>query len=541
MGKYLNSRVPYESFKSIAESRYFVDKSSLLRELFPAVGLEERFFCITRPRRFGKSVMANMTAAFFSRAVKAERLFAGLAAADDVNYQKHLNKHNVISIDFSRIPKECTDYAGYIGRIEEGISRDLAEAYPQCSLQEDEAVWDNLSEIFEETGQKFIFVIDEWDAPFHMSFVTNENRKQYLMFLKSLLKGQAYVELAYMTGVLPIAKYSSGSELNSFLEYDMAKSIRFGAYFGFLDAEVDQLYEKYMLNAEAAGFQAAVSREALAQWYDGYYSASGEKLYNPRSVVYALTNNQLGNYWTSSGPYDEIFYYIKNNTQEIRDDLVWMVSGAGVEGRMLGYAATAAELNTKDQIYSAMAVYGLLTYEKESGRFFIPNKELMDQFDEMLLSNESLGYVNRLAKASEEMLKATLLGDTQKMAEILKYAHDTESPVFSFNNENELAAVVNLVYLAARDKYRIEREDKAGEGYVDFIFYPQRHEAECIILELKVNALPQEALRQIKDRKYALRFKGKLGERQKYTGRILAVGISYNKKTKEHFCKVETL
>lgn len=165
----------------------------------------------------------------------------------------------------------------------------------------------------------------------------------------------------------------------------------------------------------------------------------------------------------------------------------------------------------------------------------------MDQFDEMLLSNESLGYVNRLAKASEEMLKATLLGDTQKMAEILKYAHDTESPVFSYNNENELAAVVNLVYLAARDKYRIEREDKAGEGYVDFIFYPQRHEAECIILELKVNALPQEALRQIKDRKYALRFKGKLGERQKYTGRILAVGISYNKKTKEHFCKVETL
>lgn len=139
------------------------------------------------------------------------------------------------------------------------------------------------------------------------------------------------------------------------------------------------------------------------------------------------------------------------------------------------------------------------------------------------------------------MLKATLSGDTKTMSAILKYAHDTESPILSYNNEIELSAVVNLVYLSARDKYRIEREDKAGEGYVDFIFYPERKGQDAVILELKIDSTPEEAIGQIKEKRYALRFRGKLGEKAKYTGRVLAVGITYNRKTKEHFCKVEAL
>ena len=180
-----------------------------------------------------------------------------------------------------------------------------------------------------------------------------------------------------------------------------------------------------------------------------------------------------------------------------------------------------------------------MTYE--DGAVSVPNKELMDKFDELLLTNHNLGYIYSLAKESEKMLKATLAGDTGTMCKILKFAHDTESPIFSYNSEIELSAVVNLVYLAARDKYRIEREDKAGEGYVDFIFYPERKSADALILELKIDSMPEEAIQQIKDKNYALRFVGKIGETPKYTGRILAVGISYDRKTKEHFCKIEVL
>ncbi len=199
----------------------------------------------------------------------------------------------------------------------------------------------------------------------------------------------------------------------------------------------------------------------------------------------------------------------------------------------------AMELNTKDEIYSAMVIYGLLTYR--NGAVFIPNKELMGRFKELLMNKESMGYVYRLANESKKMLAATLCADTQTMAEILESAHNTESPVLSYNSEIELSAVVNLVYLAARDRYRVEREDKAGKGYVDFIFYPERKNADAFILELKVDSTPEKAVRQIKDKNYVLRFQGKIGEKPKYTGRILAVGISYSTKTKEHSCRVEVL
>ncbi len=317
----------------------------------------------------------------------------------------------------------------------------------------------------------------------------------------------------------------------------MAVSERYGTYFGFLEAEVDSLFHIYRQTAK----NPRITREELKRWYDGYQTASGERLYNPRSVVCALTDNQLRNYWTSSGPYDEIFYYIKNNIEDIREELVLMVSGERVKSAVQEYAATATELASRSQIYSAMVVYGLLAYDAETGEVMIPNKELMDRFNELLLSKDSLGYVYKLAKESERMLKATLWGDTETMIQILKFAHDTESPILSYNSEIELSAVVNLVYLSARDRYRVEREDKAGEGYVDFIFYPQRQGDENIILELKVDATPEEAIRQIKEKNYALRFQGKLGEKPKYTGRVLAVGISYSRKTKEHACRVEAL
>jgi len=536
MGRYLNSRVPFEAYKEIARTRFFVDKSLLLEDILNAVQVDgQKFLCITRPRRFGKSVMANMVAAFLGKAAEAETVFGQLKIAASEEYHTHRNQYSVIYIDFSEIPEKCVSYNEYISRILEGLKQDLSEEFPFLAVDTKQAVWDILTDIFQKTGERFVFVMDEWDAIFHMSFFTESDKKDYLLFLKSLLKGKMYVKLAYMTGVLPVAKYSSGSELNMFVEYDMTVMERFSDYFGFTEKEVDRLFDIYLKTTKGP----KVTREELRMWYDGYHTAAGERMYNPRSVVCALTNNQLANYWTSSGPYDEIFFYVRNNIDDIRDDLVLMVAGEGVEAEIQNYSAAAMELNTKNEIYSAMVTYGLLTYM--DGQVFIPNKELMDKFRELLMNKESLGYVYRLANESKKMLEATLRGDTDSMAEILEFAHNTESPIFSYNSEIELSAVVNLVYLAARDKYRVEREDKAGIGYVDFIFYPERRNADAIILELKVDSTPDDAIQQIKDRDYALRFRGKLGEKPRYTGRILAVGIGYSKKTKKHSCKVETL
>lgn len=536
MGLFLNTLSPLMLYEEMVKSTYFVDKSVFISQLLQRVGTSNKYVCLTRPRRFGKTVMANMLGAFFTKTANSSDLFASLKIAEDKHAMQHINQYNVIYIDFSRVGSESNSYANYIDNIIAILKNDLQNAYPDVAYRVGSSVAEDLERITAATGERFIFIFDEWDAIFHASFITEADRKKYLMFLKDLLKDRAYVYLAYMTGVLPISKYTSGSELNSFAEYNMATMVMYSDIFGFSDAEVDELYAKYLeLTASPK-----VTREGLKIWYDGYHTAAGNLLYNPRSVVLALQNNQLYNYWTSSGPYDEIFYYIKNNVQAVRDDLALMVAGERIAVKIQEYAAMLLKLDTKQQIFSAMVVYGLLTYE--NGRVFIPNKELMDKFNELLLAKDSLGYVHQLAVKSEQMLQATLNADTKTMGKILAFAHNTETPLLSYNNETELSAIINLVYLSARDRYYVQREDKAGIGYVDFIFYPYHENEDCIILELKVDHTPDEALAQIKAKQYALKFAGTLGDaRKRYTGRILAVGIGYNKKDKQHRCKVEVL
>lgn len=536
MGIYLNSATAFSLYSSEVENLYFVDKTMLLKELFPMVKSGNKHICITRPRRFGKTVMANMVGAFFNKACDSGELFDHLEIAGQDGYQENLNQHNVIYIDFSEVPRNCKSYEAYIDRIERLLLKDLIKAYPDADIDTTDAAWDALKAVFSEyNSEKFLFVLDEWDAVFHMPFITVKDKEAYLIFLKNLLKDKPYVSLAYMTGILPISKYSSGSELNMFVEYTMVTESKFSSYFGFTHEEVDRLYEKFCTYTQNPQF----TREAMKEWYDGYQTKSGERLYNPRSVVLSLTNNNLGNYWTSSGPYDEIFYYIRHNVADVREDIALMAAGEAVPAKIREYAATSMELSTREEIFSAMVVYGFLSYA--NGYVSIPNKELMDKFDEMIRKESAFGYINRLAKESDRMLTATLTGDTDTMANILEYAHNTETPILSYNSEAELAAIVNLVYLSARDKYRIEREDKSGTGYVDFIFYPYRKEDDCIILELKVDHTPEEAIQQILEKQYALRFKGKLGESVPYTGRVLAVGISYFKATKQHQCKIKVL
>lgn len=539
MGTYLNSITPYTLYKSESLSPYFVDKTLMLRELFPYVSAGNRHICITRPRRFGKTIMANMISSFFQKASDSSDVFDSLTISQVDDYSRYKNQYNVIRIDFSKMPRNCDSYTQYIERIEALLIEDVKEAYPQVKINEADAIGDILESVFVQCGEKFIFVLDEWDFIFHRDFINEIDKEKYVAFLSNLLKDRPYVVLSYMTGILPIAKYSSGSELNMFAEFTMVNSPMFGEYFGFTDDEVDDLYRRYIVECDRQHKEKSVTRKGLRDWYNGYYTKSGERVYNPRSVVFALQFNNLANYWTSSGPYDEIYYYIRNNISDVRDDLALMISGESVTAKIQEYAATSMNLSTRDEIYSAMVVYGFLSYL--NGRVCIPNRELMEKFDELLVKNESLGYVYRLAKESEKMLKATLAGDTLTMERILEFAHNTEVPLLSYNHETELSAIVNLVYLAARDSYRVEREDKAGTGYVDFIFYPYDTTADCIILELKVDHTPDEAIAQIKDKKYALKFMPKLAGQRIYTGRILAVWIGYWRDSKKHSCKVEEI
>jgi hypothetical protein len=322
-----------------------------------------------------------------------------------------------------------------------------------------------------------------------------------------------------MTGVIPIAKYSTGSALNMFQEFTFLNDNIYYKYFGFTTEEVENICKK----------QDKVTFQELKEWYDGY-KIQNIDIYNPRSVVSALSRGICQSYWTNTGPMDEIIYHINQNIDEVKNDVIQMISNIPVEIRLKGYCAEELTLETRNQILSAMTVFGFLTYHDEI--LEIPNKELMIKFDDAL-EDKSMNEVSKLVLKSNEMLKATIRQDIDKMCEIIQEAHDLNIPIIKYNDENSLACVISLVYLSARSKYKIVREMPAGVGFADFIFYPKDKSKPAFIIELKKNSTPEEALKQIFEKRYDLALKD-------YNGLKLAIGISYDTNLKNHSIKVKT-
>lgn len=515
---YLNTDAQYVLFEKTLNGQTYIDKSMLINKVSMNIGTGNQYICITRPRRFGKTINANMLGAYYTKGLESRKLFDRLKVAQTKNYIKYMNSHNVIYIDFSRTPDICTKYSDYIFSIYNNLRQDLKEAYPVLKEKE----YDSVSQMMRDTRDSFIFILDEWDSIFCRKFMTQDDKNAYLSFLKGLLKDQPYVELAYMTGVLPIAKYSSGSELNMFDEYNFMNDNEYDEYFGFSEDEVKILCEQ----------NTAVSYEEMKSWYDGYYMSDGRSLFNPRSVCKALQRGVCLNYWTETGPMNEIADCIEHNVDEVREDIVKLVAGIPVEVDLQGYSASELQLDTRDEILSAMVVYGFLSYH--DGYLKIPNHELMEKY-RTVLARESMGEVKEIVDRSKEMLLATLESNEAKVAEILEYVHDKEIPFLKYNDENALSCVITLCYLYARRDYVMEREAKSGKGYCDYIFLPRKSGKPAIILELKVNASCDEAIAQIKEKNYLQKVKD---YKAAVCREAVLAGINYDKE-KKHTCRIE--
>ncbi len=267
-----------------------------------------------------------------------------------------------------------------------------------------------------------------------------------------MTKGMAYVEMAYLTGVLPIKKYSASDTMNHFDEYNMANSDMYDEYFGFTGEEVDELYQRYLKNRVTPGF----SREDLADWYDGYQRENGGSIYNPNSVVRALTRNALNSYWAKAGEYDELKDYVLDDVDGIREALMLLAAGEPVEADLSEYASTATTLKYRDEILSVMTVYGYLNYY--NGCVRIPNKELEQEFDRIIRTEPKYSYMRELEKESARILQATYDGDEETVGKVLAIVHATESPLKAYNDEAELSWLVpditeRIKYTGVKLKY----------------------------------------------------------------------------------------
>lgn len=518
MAIYLNTNAAYKDFEMLRNDRYFVDKSAMIEKVSERIKTKNRYLCITKPRRFGKTSALNMLGAYYGKAYPSDALFEGLDISTSKSYASHLNKYNIINISMNGLPETGNTYADYLELVVESIKDDIKEAYPELEKKE----FRRLPDLLAATGDEFIFIIDEWDYIFSHDLY-RENQSDFLEFLRSLLKDQPYVALAYMTGVLPIKKYSTGSALNMFDEYTMLNDSFFEEYFGFTEEEVEALCKK----------QSKLSLDEIAEWYNGYVADDGGRIYNPRSVVLALINGKCQSYWTRTGKMDEVLFFLKYNIGEVRDDVVKMVNHLPVRMEIKKeYAAGQGKPGNRKEIYAAMIIYGLLSYC--NGELSIPNKELMMEF-ENALEDDEFGYVAELVRNSEEVLNATIDMKEDIVVSYLHNIHNSEIPVLKYNDENSLSCVVTLAYLSARNKYKIEREEKSGKGFADFIFYPRRKNLPGIIVELKADSTPETAIAQIKEREYSEKLK------KENVGNILMVGIGYDTNKKEHQCKIEEI
>lgn len=516
MALYLNTNTAYKDFQMLSNDRYFVDKSAIIEKINERVKTKNRFLCITKPRRFGKTSVLNMLGAYYGKKYPSKGLFDRLEIGRSQGYETYLNKYNVINISMNDLPGKGNTYQDYIGRFEAVLRKDIEEAYPELGGKE----YGSLADLLTATGDEFIFIIDEWDYIFSRDLY-KDDQGDFLEFLRDLLKDRTYVALAYMTGVLPIKKYSTGSALNMFKEYTMLNDIYFEKYFGFTEEETAML----------CGRQSKLTLTEISEWYNGYTTMDGVKLYNPRSVVCAMEDGYCRSYWTRTGKLDEVLFFLKYNIGEVRDDVVQMVNHMPVRIDIKKeYAAGQAEPANKKEIYSAMIIYGLLSYHE--GELCIPNKELMIEFENALEDND-FGYVAELVRNSEEVLYATLDQKEDLVASYLHNIHNSEIPILKYNDENSLSCVVTLAYLSARNKYKVEREEKSGKGFVDFLFYPRRKNMPGIIIELKADSTPEAAIRQIKDKEYCEKLK------KENVQVILLVGINYDTNQKVHQCRIE--
>lgn len=393
MAVYLNTNSSLVLYRQLVNSEYFVDKSDIIKLINKRINTNTKCVCITKPRRFGKTSILNMLGAYYCKAYDSKSLFDNLQISKCENYMVHLNRYNIINMCLNNLPDKGNTYNDYICMIKNSLKRDITAAYPELRNEE----FNSISDMLTATNDEFIFIIDEWDYIFSHDLYS-EDQGNFLEFLRDLLKDRPYVALAYMTGVLPIKRYSTGSALNMFKEYTMLNDPVFEKYFGFTEDEVKALCHQ----------QSTLTMNEISEWYNGYQTRNGQKIYNPRSVVCALEDGVCQSYWTTTGKMDEVLFFLKYNINDVREDAVKMVNHIPVRVEIRKeYTAGQSHPTTRKEIYAAMIIYGLLSYS--DGEISIPNKELMIEF-ESALEDDDFGYVSELVRNSEAVLDATLSG-----------------------------------------------------------------------------------------------------------------------------------
>ncbi len=527
MGSYLNPGS--ERFRTSLRSQIYVDKSLLIDKVNRLVRTEQKYICVSRPRRFGKSMAADMLLAYYSAGEDTSALFDDLKISKAESYREHLNKYDVIKINMQLFLSGSSSVDDMLWRLQRYVSAEIVAKYDDVKYLNIYDFMQVMMDVYAQTKRPFIILIDEWDCLFREYAHDTDAQKKYLDFLRAWLKDQSYVALAYMTGILPIKKYGSHSALNMFSEYSMTNPGNLAEYFGFTEHEVEELCTQYKMSFE----------EAKA-WYDGYelvaVNTGGDmavySMYSPKSVVDAMLRRVYDTYWNQTETYEALKVYIQMNVDGLKDAVIRMLAGEREHVDISGFSNDMTTFNCADDVFALLIHLGYLSYDRDTQSVSIPNKEVSEVYITSIKRMEGWSEVMRSVTASKKLLEAMLDMDEEAVAKGIDRAHD-EISILQYNDENSLSCTINLAFYFAREYYTIVREMPTGKGFADICLIPRQLYADkpAAVIELKKDKDAQGAIEQIKQKNYVKAL-------EDYKGNLLLVGINYGK-DKKHSCMIE--
>ncbi len=510
-------------FKEYETSRIFIDKSDIIRICNLNLYNSEKYMCVTRPRRFGKTLALSMLNAYYSKGCDSRSIFDKLNISKDESYLEHLNKHDVIFIDMASLYNKIENKDDFVKELKKYLILDFKEAFPSLNY-EGLRLEDAIIQINSSLGECFIFLIDEWDVIFREQETNTKLCNEYIELLRSLFKGadvSECIDLVYMTGILPIKRYRSQSALNMFGEYNMIDPCGLESYFGFTEEETKGLCLKYDMNFDE-----------IKSWYDGY-KLNGIDIYNPKSVVEAIIRRKYKDHWVNTSARESVMEYMNYDNGALKDLIARMLAGEEIDVDVRKFDNDLTKIDSSDAALTVLIHLGYLAYDEDKGKCYIPNHEIKEEF---IISIDKLKWNNiyNPISTSEELLEKTLKGNTEFINETLDKNHNELASIFNKNKEDVLGIVVYISYYNAKKYYDIIKEASTTKGRADLVFKPKSNTHMPFIIELKADDSADNAIKQIESKEYFYA----LGD---YHGKVMLIGINYDSKTLKHESKIEMI
>lgn len=520
MGIYLNPN--NENFARTLKRPIYVDKTMMISVINEFMETDNTYICISRPRRFGKTIAGNMLSAYFSKGADSRELFAPYKISKDPSFEGNLNRLNVIQIDMNSEYRLEHDKENLLNNLTDRVLAEMKAQFPTVAINEKGSIGQAIIDIYAALGEQFVLIIDEYDVLVREN-VPQTLFTQYLDFLNGLFKSNTVrpaIALAYLTGILPVVRDRIQSKLNNFREYTILDAGKLAPFIGFTSDEVQALCEKYN-----------VDYEECKRWYDGY-KQRGLEIYNPESVVMCIENEAFESYWSKTSTYSVISERIQQNFAGTKDDVIKMLAGEEVDVNVTRYKNTMTDFSTRGDAFTYLIHLGYLAYNREEKTCHIPNKEVQQEWFNAIEANDDYAVTNKIIQSSKELLNETLRLNSEAVAKSLDESHIHVTSNRSYNNEDALQSAIYLSYIYALNKYTIVKEMTTGKGFADVVFIPFVPNIPAMIIELKRNGSTESALNQIKEKK-------NFASLENYSGNLLFIGVNYDENTKTHDCKIE--